>query len=174
MKRTLLLLCAILLLCAGCVPQPIEQETTQATTEPVTIDPALLPDVYEDASAFFEAGNIELHVPDAATDVTQAIIHDEISQTQFMLNEVFYTYRAAFASTGRTGYALTDIVEALEYIDTEEDLQYTNAQADYAFEVHQLENGALLLWSDGEINYSLASYGGTFDDLRNTADQIIK
>lgn len=172
MKKTIcLLLLALLLLCVGC-SRPAEEPTEATTTEPVTVDPALLPEVFEDASAFVDAGQIELFAPDGATEVTQVILFDEICQVQFMFNDVFYTYRAAFASTNRTGYELTGIVEALEYLETT--TQYTNESADYAFETHALENGSLLLWSDGNINYSLASRGGTFEDFCGVADMIIK
>lgn len=168
---------AILLLCVGCMQQPVadptETQPTEApTTEPVTVDPAVLPSVFEDSSAFAAAGKIDISAPQGASEVSQMILLNEISQVQFSFNDVLYTYRAAFASTGRTGYALTGIVEVLEYLD--EEVIYLNDAVSFDFEAHLLEKGSLLLWSDGEINYSLSSYGGTFEDLSAVADLILK
>ena len=172
MKKIVCMLLPILFfLCVGCAGQ-IEEPTEVPTTESVTVDPALLPDVFEDASAFVDAGQIELFAPDGATEVTQIILFDEICQVQFMFNDAFYTYRAAFSTTNRTGYDLTGIVEALEYLETKQ--QYSNESINYTFETHTLEDGNLLMWSDGNINYSLASRGGTFDEFCGVADMIIK
>lgn len=175
MKKIMLLLVCVLFLLSACSLQsnePSDEQSTVLTTESVTVDPALLPDVYEDASAFIEAGQIALSAPAGATEVTQIILYDEICQMQFVYDGVFYTYRAAFASTGRTGYELTGIVEALDYLETE--VSYANETVDFTFEAHLLDGGSLLLWSDGGINYSLSAYGGTFEKLCAVADEILK
>lgn len=177
MKKIIcLLLSVLLLLCVGCAQQsdeqPTEPPTENPTTEPVTVAPELLPSVFEDASEFVASGNIEISAPQGATEVSQIILYDEVSQVQFMFNDVLYTYRAAFASTGREGYALTGIFGETEYL--EDEIFYTNDSVDYAIEAHLLSNGAILLWMDNEINYSLSSYGGTFEDLSAVADLIFE
>ena len=172
MKKTICFVIALfMLLCVGCAQQPSVTSGDAPTGEPVTVDPELLPDIFEDASAFVSAGNIDIAAPLNASEVTQIILFDEISQVQFTVGEVFFNYRAAFASTNRSGYDLTGIVPELEY--TEDEVTYENENVHFTFEAHLLENGAILLWSDGEINYSLSSYGGTFDDLSAVADLIL-
>lgn len=128
--------------------------------------------MFEDVSAFLEIGKINIAAPDGAVDVTQIILYGEICQVQFVYNNIFYTYRAAFASTGRTGYSLTEIPEESNYLPDE--VHYQNGLVDYSFEAYLIEGGNLLLWSDGEVNYSLASLGGSFDEFCQTADLIIK
>ncbi len=177
MKKTICFIMAVLLLlCVGCTPQTDERPTEPAkevpTNGPVTVAPELLPSVFEDNSAFVDAGNISISAPQGASEVSQIILFDEISQVQFMFNDVLYTYRAAFASTGREGYSLTGILGETEYL--EDEIFYTNDSVDYAIEAHLLSNGAILLWMDNEINYSLSSYGGTFEDLSAVADLIFE
>lgn len=174
-KSGLFLLCLVLLLCCGCTVQTDGGQPlapTEVTEPPATVDPSLLPDVYEDASEFTAVGLIEMTPPQGATDVSRVILYDEVNQLQFVFNGIFYTHRSAFASTGRTGETLTDIVEVLEYLDDE--VTYENEKYDYVFEAHLLDGGNLLLWTDGEVNYSLASLGGTFEELCAVADLIIK
>ena len=171
MKRMLIPVLALVLLCSSCTREG-ESENTVSTTEAPTVNAELLPDVYDDLSAFYEAGKIELRVPEGASEVTQIILYDEISQVQFVFDGVFYSHRAAFASTGRTGSDLTDIAEDLNYL--EDAVAYTNETVAYNFEAHLLNGGCLLLWSDGEINYSLSCAGGAFEQLCAVADQIVK
>ena len=172
MKKTISFAIALfMLLCVGCSQQSAVTSGDVPTAEKVTVDPELLPDIFDDASEFISAGNIDIAAPLNATEVTQIILFDEISQVQFTVDNVFFTYRAAFAATNRTGYDLTGIVPELEYM---EEVTYENENVPFVFEAYMLENGAILLWTDGEINYSLSSYGGTFDELSAVADQILK
>lgn len=175
MKRAMVLLFLLLFMLTACAPD--ENETTGSsgetqTTQEVTVNPEDLPDVFSDASSFYDVGQIEITAPEGADEVTRIILYDEICQVQFTYNDIFYTYRAAFASTGRSGYTLTEIAEEANYLS--EDVRYGNDTVDYAFEAYLLDGGNLLLWSDGNINYSLASLGGSFDDFCQTADLIIK
>ncbi len=178
MKKIFCLLSAVLLLlCVGCSQQTdtssAEPTVTEApTTEPVTVAPELLPSVYEDASAFVAAGNIEIAAPQGATEVSQMILFQEISQVQFVFNDVLYTYRAASAATGREGYALTGIFGETEYL--EDAVSYSNAAVDGDIQAYLLTNGAILLWTADNINYSLVASGGTFDALCAVADLILK
>ncbi len=177
MKKIIcLLLSVLLLLCVGCAQQsdeqPTEPPTEKPTTEPVTVAPELLPSVFEDASEFVASGNIEISAPQGATEVSQIILYDEVSQVQFMYNEVLYTYRAAFASTGREGYALTGIFGETEYL--EDEVSYSNEAVDGDIEAHLLSDGGILLWTENDINYSLSSNGGRFEDLVAVADLILK
>ena len=177
MRKTICLLAvAFLFMCVGCTQQTDEQSTVAptetVTAEPVTVDPALLPSVFEDASAFVAAGNIEINAPQGATEVSQIILFDEICQVQFMFNDVLFTYRAAFASTGRTGYELTGIFGETEYLAQE--VSYSNPAVDGVIEAHLLANGGILLWTANDINYSLSSSGGSFEDLSAVADLILK
>lgn len=179
MKKTIcFLLTILLLLCVGCAQSVNEQSTeipTDAPTEPttlqtVTVAPELLPSVFEDAADFVSAGNIAITAVPGATEVTQIVLFNEISQVQFMYNDVLFTYRAAFASTGRNGYELTGILGEAEYLETP--VSYTTSGIEV--EAHLLENGGILLWTDNEINYSLVSFGGTFEDLSAVADLIFE
>ncbi len=177
MKKIIcLLLSVLLLLCVGCAQQSDEQPTEppaeKPTTEPVTVAPELLPSVFEDASEFVASGNIEISAPQGATEVSQIILYDEVSQVQFMYNEVLYTYRAAFASTGREGYTLTGIFGETEYL--EDEVSYSNEAVDGDIESHLLTDGGILLWTENDINYSLSSNGGSFEDLCAVADLIMK
>lgn len=174
MYKILLLLSVILLLFCSCTNDTEHKtdEPSNSTTQAVTVDPSLLPVVYEDESVFDEVSQIEMIAPTGAAEVTRIILYEEINQMQFVYNGIFYTYRSAFASTGRQGSDLTDIVEELNYLDDE--VTYTNKNEKYSYEAHLLEGGNLLLWSDGNINYSLASLGGSFDELCAVADLIIK
>ena len=176
MKKLILFSVCLLLLLAACSMQyeepTIESATDAPTSEQATIAPELLPSVYADAAAFEAAGNIAMAVPEGATEVTRIILYDEIRQVQFVYDDVFYTYRAAFSATGRTGSELTELSESLNYLD--ETVVYGNENVDFSFEAHLLVCGGLLLWSDGEVNYSLSTSEGTFENLCAVADLIVK